>query len=50
MSEALAAILGAEATGMSATNLVRLKAGWEADYQAWRQRDLVPKAVRLLVG
>jgi putative transposase len=42
-SEALAAILGENASGLSATNLVRLKAGWEADYQAWRQRGLSPK-------
>jgi putative transposase len=42
-SEALAAILGENASGLSATNIVRLKAGWEADYQAWPQRDLSQK-------
>ena len=42
-SEALAAILGENASGLSATNIVRLKAGWEAEYQAWRQRDLSQK-------
>jgi transposase-like protein len=42
-SEALAAILGEKAIGLSAANIVRLKAGWEADYQAWRQRDLSAK-------
>jgi transposase-like protein len=42
-SEALAAILGQNASGLSATNIVRLKASWEADYQAWRQRDLSQK-------
>lgn len=42
-SDALAAILGERAAGLSATNVVRLKAGWEADYQAWRQRDLSQK-------
>jgi putative transposase len=42
-SEALAAILGQSASGLSATNIVRLKASWEADYQAWRQRDLSQK-------
>jgi transposase-like protein len=42
-SEALAAILGEKAAGLSATNIVRLKASWEADYQAWRQRDLSQK-------
>ena len=42
-SEALAAILGEQAAGLSATNIVRLKASWEADYKAWRQRDLSQK-------
>jgi putative transposase len=42
-SEALAAILGENASGLSATNIVRLKAGWEADYKAWCQRDLSQK-------
>jgi hypothetical protein len=49
-SEALAAILGEKASGLSATNIVRLKAGWEADYKAWSQRDLRREALRLLVG
>ena len=39
-SEALAAILGEQASGLSATNIVRLKAGWEDDYKVWCQRDL----------
>jgi len=42
-SEALTAILGEGASGLSATNIVRLKAGWEADYKAWSQRDLSQK-------
>ena len=42
-SEALAAILGEGASGLSATNIVRLKAGWESDYKAWTQRDLSQK-------
>jgi putative transposase len=42
-TEALAAILGEKASGVSATNIVRLKAGWEADYKAWSQRDLSQK-------
>jgi transposase-like protein len=42
-SEALAAILGEQASGLSATNVVRLKAGWEEDYKAWCQRDLSQK-------
>ena len=42
-TEALEAILGEGASGLSATNIVRLKAGWEADYKAWSQRDLSQK-------
>jgi transposase-like protein len=42
-SEALAAILGENASGLSATNIVRLKAGWEDDYKRWCQRDLNQK-------
>jgi len=39
MSEALASILGPGAAGLSATNIVRLKALWEQDYKAWNARD-----------
>ena len=42
-SEALAAILGPSAAGLSATNIVRLKASWEADYRSWSKRDLSDK-------
>lgn len=42
-SEALEAILGPQAAGLSATNIVRLKAGWEQDYEKWRHRDLSAK-------
>jgi putative transposase len=42
-TEALAAILGEKASGLSATNIVRLKVGWEADYKVWSQRDLSQK-------
>ena len=42
-TEALEAILGEGASGLSATNIVRLKAGWESDYKAWNQRDLSQK-------
>lgn len=38
-SEALEALLGPPAAGLSATNIVRLKAGWEQDYEKWRHRD-----------
>jgi len=39
-TEALAAILGPNAAGLSATNIVRLKEGWQEDYEAWAKRDL----------
>jgi putative transposase len=42
-SEALEAILGPNAAGLSATNIVRLKEGWKADYEAWAARDLSTK-------
>jgi transposase-like protein len=42
-SEALTAILGEGASGLSATNIVRLKSGWETDYKALIQRDLSAK-------
>lgn len=42
-SEALSSLLGEKATGLSATNIVRLKAGWEDEYREWSQRDLSGK-------
>jgi len=42
-TEALAAILGPNAAGLSASNIVRLKEGWEAEYEQWTGRDLVGK-------
>jgi putative transposase len=39
-SEALAALLGPEAPGLSASTVVRLKASWEEEYQAWSKRSL----------
>ena len=38
-SEALKAILGEGAPGLSANSVVRLKAVWEQDYQEWARRD-----------
>lgn len=38
-SEALEAILGPQAAGLSATNIVRLKEGWRQDYKAWNKRE-----------
>jgi putative transposase len=35
--------LGEGASGLSATNIVRLKSSWETDYKAWSQRDLSAK-------
>ena len=39
-SEALEAILGPQAAGLSATNIVRLKEGWREEYESWAKRDL----------
>ena len=38
--EALAAILGEGARGLSASTIVRLKETWEKDYREWMERDL----------
>ena len=37
---ALEALLGEDAAGLSPTNITRLTAGWEKEYQEFRQRDL----------
>jgi len=37
---ALAALLGADAAGLSATNIARLTAVWEAEYRQFRHRSL----------
>ena len=42
-SQALSAILGPSVKGLSATNVVRLKAMWEEEYLQWVQRDLSNK-------
>ena len=39
-SEALAALLGPNAHGLSAKTITRLKADWWNDYEAWQRRDL----------
>ncbi len=41
--EALAALLGSDAPGLSATTIVRLKATWADDYERWTRRDLSAK-------
>jgi transposase-like protein len=42
-SEALQAILGPDAPGLSAATVTRLKAGWEAEQEAWSKRSLAGK-------
>src|SRR6478752_4108638 len=42
-SEALQAILGPDAPGLSATSITRLKAVWEAEHEAWSKRSLAGK-------
>jgi putative transposase len=39
-SEALAALLGPDCPGLSASTVVRLKQTWEQDFRGWSQRDL----------
>jgi transposase-like protein len=39
-TDALKALLGPDAPGLSATTVTRLKAAWEADFSAWSQRSL----------
>ena len=41
--EALRALLGPEAAGLSASTISRLKAGWEQDCEQWSRRDLSDK-------
>ncbi len=38
--EALAALLGPDAPGLTASTITRLKALWWDEYEAWQQRDL----------
>ena len=39
-SEALAALLGKDASGLSASTIGRLKDGWQDEHAAWQKRDL----------
>jgi len=43
--EALTALLGDKAKGMSATTICRLKETWQEDYTLWQQRDLSKNAM-----
>jgi transposase-like protein len=42
-TEALSSILGPNAAGLSAANIVRLKEGWQAEYEQWSRRDFNQK-------
>jgi putative transposase len=42
-TDALAALVGKDAPGLSAATISRLKTIWEKDYQHWQQRDLSGK-------
>jgi putative transposase len=42
-SEALAALVGPEAKGLSASTIVRLKSTWEEEFQEWNKRSLEGK-------
>jgi len=42
-SEALAALLGADAPGLSASTITRMKACWEQEFKDWQHRSLAGK-------
>ncbi len=42
-SEALQALLGPQAKGLSATNIVRLKESWQQEWATWSKRSLADK-------
>jgi transposase-like protein len=42
-SEALQALLGPGAAGLSPSTITRLKAGWEEEYKGWQSRSLAGK-------
>ena len=42
-AEALQALLGPDAPGLSATTITRLKATWEGEFDAWSKRSLAGK-------
>jgi len=43
MAETLQALVGPQASGLSATTIVRLKEQWQSDWQTWSKRSLVGK-------
>ena len=42
-SEALAALVGKDAPGLSASTISRLKEGWQDEFEGWQKRDLSHK-------
>ncbi len=42
-SEALAALLGPDAAGLSASTVTRLKEVWQTEHQSWKERSLAEK-------
>jgi len=42
-SEALSALVGKDAPGLSASTISRLKSGWQEDLEEWQKRDLSHK-------
>ena len=42
-TDALSALVGSDAPGLSASTISRLKTVWEDDYQKWQNRDLTGK-------
>jgi len=42
-TEALQALLGPQAPGLSATNIVRLKESWQQEWKSWSKRSLAEK-------
>ena len=42
-TDALKALLGPDAPGLSASNIVRLKASWQQEWAAWSKRSLADK-------
>jgi transposase-like protein len=42
-SKALAALMGKDAPGLSASTISRLKSGWQDDLEKWQERDLSHK-------
>lgn len=42
-TQALAALIGVDTPGFSASTVTRLKESWEHEYKAWNQRDLTGK-------